>query len=252
MVLHIFQTVLHSGSGHETTAHTLSWIVYGLTKHPHIQQRCQDIAKQELISSQASVEGQSGSETSYSAFKLLPEYLEAVIKETMRKYTVASRGIVRQVREDGGIDLPVGLANAEHIPHHYPQSVHVEKGTWIMVNFYALHNDANNWGGDAREYKPDRWLKQPENLPYALNSPAAFAGIGYAPESTIFAPFSSGVRNCIGMNMALWEIRSVFARLVSDYHFEFADVNLFDEKKALLTDLTMKPLNQLPVYVKAV
>ncbi len=210
-----------------------------------MQSQCVEVAKKELC-----VCGQTDAnpESHYSPFKLLPDYLEAVLKETMRKYVVTSRGIVRQVQEEGGIDLPVGLANADHIPFRYPDKIHVAKGTWIMVNFYALHNDTNNWGEDAREYKPERWLQTTNSI--TLNSPAAFAGIGFQADSTIFAPFSSGVRNCIGMNMALWEIRAVFSRLVSRYHFELADADLLDEKKALLTDVTMKPLNQLPVYVK--
>ncbi len=230
-------------SGHETTAHTLSFIVYSLAKNPDVQLKCQEIIKQ------INADTTTSPTQSYNPFKLLPDYLEATIKEAMRRYVVSSRGIIRQVDDEAGYDLPVGLANGKHLSQQYPNTVHLKKGTWIMINFFALHNDTNNWGEDARDFKPERWLEPTESM-MNLNTPGAYAGIGKTSDSIIFAPFSAGLRNCIGMNMALWELRAGFSRLVSRYHFELADPILYDESKALQSNLTMKPLNQLPVYVK--
>eukprot|EP01035_Chromulina_nebulosa_P026222 gene26222-34308_t len=63
-------------AGHETTAHTLSFVVYSLARNPVVQTRAQNEVDS-LLSEKA-----SGTQT-------IPPYLEAVIKESMRKYPTA-------------------------------------------------------------------------------------------------------------------------------------------------------------------
>jgi cytochrome P450 len=38
-------------------------------------------------------------------------------------------------------------------------SIHIPKGTNILVDILACNRDTLIWGDDALEWKPDRWLK---------------------------------------------------------------------------------------------
>lgn len=64
--------------GHETTAHTLAFFCYALAKYPEMQQRC--LREVDRLPAESTV---------------LPEYVEAALKESMRKYPVAARGSIR-------------------------------------------------------------------------------------------------------------------------------------------------------------
>jgi hypothetical protein len=69
-------------AGHETTAHTLSWFIYSLATHPEVQAKCH-AAMDEERECPADSKGST---------VLLPTYVEAVFKESMRKYPILSKG----------------------------------------------------------------------------------------------------------------------------------------------------------------
>ena len=149
----------------------------------------------------------------------------------MRKYPVA-HGNVRKVNQKEGYNI-----NGVHLPY----------GTWVGLNSYVLQNLECNWGSDVDEFKPERWLSNgSDNL---LSSPAIYGGGGAAKDSVSFFPFSHGPRNCLGMNLALLEIRLTLAHLLHSYSFHFADERYHDEKWVTERKLTMRPKNYLPVIV---
>lgn len=206
--------------------------------HPDLQHKCQQIVTEDW--------NKLSTEEQQNSVRMLPEYLEATIKETFRKYPAASRGSMRQVQDPEGVELSLAhltLPNGQA----YPKSVHLPKGSWVWMNIFTMQNSPLNWGEDVDMFKPERWLQSGE---VNMNSPATYAGGGNMKANEVaFAPFSYGVRNCLGMNMALWEIRTIFSRLLRSYHFELAQANLKDENIALQTDITMKPKDGLPVIV---
>ena len=203
-------------AGHETTAHTLSFVLYALCKHPEIQKRCQ-----EAIDATDS-EGGDG---------LLPEYVEAVLKESMRKYPVAHVNF-RKVNQKEGV---------------YIGDMYLPQGTWVHLNSYVMQNLECNWGSDVDEFKPERWLSNGSENP--LSSPAIYGGGGTTKDSVSFFPFSHGPRNCLGMNLALLEIRLTLAHLLRSYSFHFADEQYQDERWVTERKLTMRPKNYLPLIV---
>jgi cytochrome P450 len=142
-------------AGHETTATALSWALYELGRDRGQLARAQ----------QAADDGDD-------------DYLEAVLKESMRLHPVIPM-VVRHLMEPvtiGGIDLPAG-ANI---------------GPSILV----AHARADNYP-DPERFRPDRFLQ------------------GEVATNT-WIPFGGGVRRCIGAGFSLMEgvavLREVLAR----------------------------------------
>jgi cytochrome P450 len=153
-------------AGHETTATSLAWIVWHLLNHPE--------AMETLRREIADVTGGGPLEAQH-----LPrlEYLDAVIKESMRLTPVATM-VARRLHAPariGGIDLPAG--------------------TSVGANIYMAHR------------RPDVW-PDPERF-----DPTRFAGA--RPNPFTFFPFGGGVRRCLGAAMATFEIKTVLPEIVS-------------------------------------
>jgi cytochrome P450 len=232
-------------AGMDTTAHTLSFFVYCLARNTDIQKRCQTEVDKLLATS--TVESASGT---------LPAFVEAVLKESMRKFPVAAPGSFREVKNADGYRLN--------------ERIHLPQGWWVVVNLLALHNHEGNWGDDVHEFKPERWLDgspDPKLVDDAnidpldvhgthssqnhnLTTAAAYAGTGFENDELCFAPFSFGTRNCLGMNLALMELRVTILMLISKFEFELADKSMLAEENLLMTSFTMQPQKGLPVRIR--
>lgn len=228
----------------DTTAHTLAFTIYALAANPTVQ----SIAQQ-AVDAFLSAPHDEGT---------LPVYLEAVLKESMRKYPTAATGSARQVRPEEGCDLSDEL----HLPQDW----------WVFVNIYCLHNSREIWGSDADKFCPERWLQteggvcaegevdpldshveygdKGETHSNPLTSHAAYGGVGLKKDELCYCPFSYGIRNCVGMNLSLMEMRVALLALVSKFHFELADKEMSDDRKMLApVTFTMQPVNGLPIRI---
>ncbi|XP_063708048.1 probable cytochrome P450 313a4 [Culicoides brevitarsis] len=113
-------------------------------------------------------------------------YLDMVVKETLRHFPSVPL-TARQCMEDCQVD-PLGV---------------IPKGTILVFNFWKLHRWPEFWGPDAKKFNPDNFL--PENV--AARHPYAHL------------PFSSGPRNCVGMNYALASIKVGLIKVLAKYRF---------------------------------
>ncbi|XP_068630625.1 cytochrome P450 4V2-like [Battus philenor] len=109
-------------------------------------------------------------------------YLEAVIKESMRLYppvAVISRTL------DKDVTLPSGVRLVE--------------GSDALVNIWALHRSPRHWA-DAESFRPERFLNNSIH------------------RNTAFMPFSFGPRNCIGcipfMQYGMMSMKAVLATVL--------------------------------------
>jgi hypothetical protein len=64
-----------------------------------------------------------------------------------------------------------------------------------------------------------------------------------------FAPFSTGPRSCIGMNLALLEIRIAVSELINNFQFNIAETDVLDEKKSIETSFTMNIKKNFHVFI---
>ncbi|OJD38848.1 cytochrome p450 [Diplodia corticola] len=101
--------------------------------------------------------------------------LNAVVNETLRLYGAAPGSLPRTV-PPGGATL-VG----RYLPG----------GTTVSTQAWSLHRDEGLWE-DAERFDPYRWLSLPQNT---------------SPSSMSFQPFGAGTRICLGLHLALMELR---------------------------------------------
>uniref|UniRef100_A0A1I8Q1E1 Cytochrome P450 n=1 Tax=Stomoxys calcitrans TaxID=35570 RepID=A0A1I8Q1E1_STOCA len=157
--------------GYDTTSTCLIFTILNLALHPEAQEKC----RQELANI-----GDFSSLTVFDFNKL--DYLECVIKETLRLYPSVpfiARTCVAETHINGLI-LPVN--------------------SQVNVHIYDIMRDPRHFP-DPSAFKPERFT--PENS--ANRHPFAFV------------PFSAGSRNCIGQKFAILEMKAVMVALLQNF-----------------------------------
>lgn len=119
-------------------------------------------------------------------------YLMATIDEILRMFPPAAQ---TPPRVSPGAEL-----EGEFIP----------KGTVITVFQWSTYHNANNFH-DPDNFRPERWLPANHELydPVFVND-----------NKQCFHPFAFGVRDCVGKNLALSELRVVISRLLFRFDME--------------------------------
>lgn len=115
-------------------------------------------------------------------------YLDCVIKEVLR------------------ITPPVAVTQRTlTCDDRLPESGYLlRKGESVLVPIECLAHDTRYWNIDPERFYPDRFLHEDkDHNPYAL------------------LPFGSGHRNCIGQDLARFELKVILARLLQ--HVTFVD-----------------------------
>jgi len=193
----IFLTI----AGSDTTSHSAYWACMLFAKHPQHLAR----AREEIAS-----EGRDGQ---------LP-FLEACLKEAARLWPAAAGG---------------GLRVTENELELYGGAVRIPKGTTIHLANHTIHRFSRNWGEDALEFKPERFLGYTD---------AAWYAAGATPgESSSFAftNFGVGVRNCIGMQLSILELREILVEVLP--RFDFALPHDAPAEYEGVIGLTLRPEN---------
>ncbi|CAO3616481.1 unnamed protein product [Cunninghamella blakesleeana] len=166
---------------HDTTASSLSSVIYQLAKNLDVQQR----AREEVIK----VFGDDPKEI-VPTLNQLKElvYLNQIIKETLRLSGPAIAITPRVTSQDTELS-----------------GVYIPKGTNIVVNIFDLHHNPYVWK-NPQVFNPDRFIKGGEADKLARK--------GYS-----WTSFGGGSRMCMGMNFSLIEQRVFLSCLLKKYEF---------------------------------
>jgi cytochrome P450 len=185
--------IIFSFAGHDTTAHTLTWLLYELCKHPKYKKKLID---------EIDKYWQNNTIESYDTFKQLP-YMTKCITEILRLWPALANGTYRELETNEtihGID-----GNLITIP----------KGTYCQIINWTRHRSKELWGDDVNIFNPDRKFKDSEIWNYeGFNT--------YNVSSNRFSPFTYGPRNCIGKNFSHLEMRLILLNIFKYYDFSLS------------------------------
>ncbi|KAI5678310.1 hypothetical protein M9H77_09260 [Catharanthus roseus] len=118
------------------------------------------------------------------------QYLNAVIKETLRFHPPVPLLVPREAREDVNL-----------------MGYHVKKGTQVIINAWGIGRDSCLWE-EAEVFKPERFL----------NTSLDFKGHNFQ-----YIPFGSGRRSCPGVNFAIPIAELALANLIHKFNFSLPD-----------------------------
>lgn len=128
------QAFIFYAAGYETSATTMSFLLYELAKNPDIQEKLHD----EIMEVLQRHEGKMTYETLQDM-----TYLEKVFDETLRLYP-----IVDPVQRNALVDYKVPGTD-----------IVIEKGTTVFVSIYGIHHDARYYP-DPEKFDPERFTTE--------------------------------------------------------------------------------------------
>lgn len=167
--------------GFETSSSALSFCLYELALNQHIQDKLR-------LEIQDGLEETDGKITYDLLFRY--EYLDLVVKETLRKYPVIP-AMLRKCTKD----------------YKIPDSeLLITKGTNILLPFYSIHHDSDYYP-DPEKFDPERFCD--ENV--------------RERHSCTFLAFGEGPRGCIGARFGLLEVKLALVKLLSNFIFRMSN-----------------------------
>ena len=206
-------------AGHDTTANTLTMLIYEICKNDFIFKKLQsEVDIFWLEQSDPNI-------IEYDDLKKL-KYMTRCIMESLRLWTSIPNGTFRQLTED------------EYIIGKLGQQVKIPSGTYIQVPNWTRHRNPELWGKDVNKFNPDRDFKDEEIYNNSgLNS--------YNPNSHRFSPFTYGPRDCIGKNFSQIEMRIILLHLIKNFTFTLptCQKKKYDEQHICFNDATLGPRN---------
>eukprot|EP01018_Ginkgo_biloba_P006613 Gb_10643 [translate_table: standard] len=178
-----FKTMIQEdmlAAGTDTSSATLEWAMSELLLNPSMMKKAQD-ELQSVVGLNRLVEESD-----------LPqlEYLQVVVKETLRLHPPGPLLIPHEARED----CIVGVYN-------------IPKKARILVNVFAVGTDHNSWE-DAEKFKPERFIGSP---------------IDIKGQNFEVLPFGSGRRACPGQPLGTTVVEYALATLLHCFDWRLPD-----------------------------
>mmetsp|Transcript_66841 Transcript_66841/g.169538 ORF Transcript_66841/g.169538 Transcript_66841/m.169538 type:complete len:636 (-) Transcript_66841:52-1959(-) len=183
-------------AGHDTTGHTMTWLLFELARHPELQQ---DVHKEV----DAFFEALGGRDPKYQDLSRF-DLLDRCVTETLRLWPAVANGTFRQLQFQ---DEVVGANDS---------TVTLPKGTLVNIANWSRHRNPQLWGGDAEEFNPRRDFSSGELA--RVGCPTAARN----PQSNRFSPFAHNPRSCLGKNFAQMEMRLILSYLLHNFGFSLA------------------------------
>lgn len=165
-----------------------------------------------------------------------PDYVEAVVKETLRRYPVNGNSTIRTVH---GPDVIVEGPDGQGGTHEY----RIPDGTPISIHIWSLQNSKRQWK-DGETFDPTRWLdrgwtdaslemneEDKDSLPKAPRCPFLsnkqnnyvrmdYEGLGHTEGTISFFPFSAGKRSCPAKDFVIDSVCAIVMRVCSEFRLD--------------------------------
>ncbi|KAL3478465.1 cytochrome P450 [Aspergillus californicus] len=167
-------------AGSETTALTLSGILFHIFRSPRVYTQLIDEIDAAVASNQLSTH------IAYNEAIKLP-YLAACIKEGIRMHPITGVSFPRHAPPSGC------MIGGYYIPGN----------TRIGMNPAVIHFDETIFGNDAVDFRPERWIE---------------GDASYMDRHIM--QFGIGSRTCLGKNISMCEIYKAIPQLLKSYAFE--------------------------------
>lgn len=173
-------------AGHESTATSMTWLFYELSRNRDIQSKL----RAELLA--------AGLDCDVRTLLQLP-YLNGVVHESLRLHSTSGQSIRHAFVDDV-------------VPLEKPVNGHkrlvIKSGQEVVFNHMTMNCRPEVWGEDSMTFNPERWI----NMSTAAKEDTMPGWEGVAN-------FGSGHRQCVGAGFAVMEIKEILLRLLT--HFEF-------------------------------
>ncbi|WJX14632.1 hypothetical protein P8452_04862 [Trifolium repens] len=187
----------------DTSAITLSWFIYQLCKHPHVQEKiAQEIREITKLEDGLTIDELAAKVTEESMEKM--QYLHAALTETIRLHPA----------------IPVEgkyCFSDDTMPDGYS----VRKGDLVSFQPFVMGRMKFLWGEDAEQFRPERWLDENGN---------------FKKESSFkFTAFQAGPRICLGKDFAYRQMKIFSAVLLGSHGFKLADQNKLVKHRIMLS-----------------
>ncbi|KAJ6510946.1 cytochrome P450 [Mycena sanguinolenta] len=226
-------------AGHETTANTMCWTLFELTKNPDVQAKL----RAEIQATERAIHARGDTEFTAADFESMA-YTTAVMKEILRFHPTSYTSLREAARDE---ILPLSkplVTKTGKIITELP----IAKNTILVVSSAGYNRNTDVFGEDAHKFNPERWLDG------SLQDKTATRLGVYGNLMT----FGSGHRACIGWRFAVYEFQAFLVELVKN--FEFSMDPILASKIRREASLVMIPTMagevelgpQLPVTIKAV
>ncbi len=157
-------------AGHDTSTALLAWTLHMMSEYPDVMSQVQ-----------AEVDRVVGRDNLTLAHVDQLEYMDTVIKETMRLYP------------------PIHIGNRFVIEDTTISGYDLQAGTRVMASIYLSHRDERYWD-EPEEFRPARFGPESERVP-----------------PFTYIPFGGGPRVCIGATFAQIEAKVVLARILQEF-----------------------------------
>lgn len=218
--------------GHDTTASTIAYTI-ALLFEPENAQELQRLRDEH--------DAVFGSDPAQAMDRLLQDpkllnnlpFTTAAVKESLRLY-------------------PPGSTTRATVPNHPVQTVTFNDSTLpladqqIWIAHYGMGQRADVWS-DPRRFIPDRFLPNPKDP-------------NLTPHKDAWRPFEKGPRGCLGLELAMMEVRLVLVLLCREFDFEIAYADDAPRAPAghgvaggrgyQFVEFAAKPVGHMPVRVK--
>ncbi|GAA0162987.1 oxygenase [Lithospermum erythrorhizon] len=179
-------------AGKDTTANTLSWFFYLLSKHPIMQERILEEMREVMVGYK------------WNQMMIIEDFVESITEEVLEKMHYLHAALTETLRLYPAVPVDGRCAEADDI---LPDGHKLRKGDGVYYMAYAMGRMPYIWGDDAEEFKPERWLKD---------------GIFQQESPFKFIAFHAGPRTCLGKDFAYRQMKIVSIALLYLFRLRLA------------------------------